>query len=154
MSGLTSQTAYSQFITYQLAVAIGVIDKNLEYDTAWGEAGRLYVDFCDSQFDDPSMSEYDAIVKYLENEKLTQDLAKAEAERKSKKGNHTVKVEVTRNYYKAVEVEVVVPRSMTKEEREDYIFNSLNVNNKIEDAISEASLNWNADDKWDYSIQE
>ena len=131
--------AYSQFITYQLAAAIGVIDKELEYDLAWSEAGVLYEEFENGIFDLDTKSEYDCIHDFLEMKMKVIMSTKAKAELEELKGNYEIEVNVTREYYKTASFKISLPRTMSKLEVAYYIDN--NIDAKLEEAIDSASLN-------------
>ena len=133
MSALTSQTAYSVFITYQLAIDIGVINHDLEYDLAWEEAGKLYVKFCDSGFDVPNKSEYDAIEEFLKHKKALQEAKKIEGER-------TITISMSRTYSKYAEVRINLPKSMSTLEVQEYLENNYNLYEDLEDRLAKKSL--------------
>jgi len=40
---------------------------NLAYDLAFGEISKYYLHFCESNYNDENLSEYDAIINYLKN---------------------------------------------------------------------------------------
>ena len=58
--------AYSIYLMVSLAQAYNVMEKELEYDTAWADAQVLLEEFEASEFNVDSKSEYDCIVEFLE----------------------------------------------------------------------------------------
>lgn len=69
---------YGIFLMAMLGQAMGLYDKDLEYDDHWHGATYLYTkEFLGSKYDIESKSEYDCIVEYLKPK-----VAEAIAERK------------------------------------------------------------------------
>jgi len=62
---------YSIYLMISLAKNNGIIDENLEYDTAWAKGGLLLMDFEASKFNVDTKSEYDCIVEFLEDRNPT-----------------------------------------------------------------------------------
>ncbi len=58
---------YSIYLMVSLAKNNGIMDENLEYDTAWAKGGLLLMDFEASKFNVDTKSEYDCIVEFLED---------------------------------------------------------------------------------------
>lgn len=56
---------YSIYLMVSLAKINGIMDKELEYDTAWAKGGLLLMDFEASKFNVDTKSEYDCIVEFL-----------------------------------------------------------------------------------------
>ena len=61
---------YNEFLFYTLLQEV----KNpkhplteLSYDLAFGEISKYYLDFCNSNYNDENLSEYDAIISYIKN---------------------------------------------------------------------------------------
>lgn len=58
-------TGYQIFIMVELARIAGLIEKELEYDTTWETAEKLYSEFQNSEYDDSNEPEYECIEKFL-----------------------------------------------------------------------------------------
>jgi len=58
---------YSIYLMVSLAKSNGIMNENLEYDTAWAKGGILLMDFEASKFNVDTKSEYDCIVEFLED---------------------------------------------------------------------------------------
>jgi len=56
---------YSIYLMVSLAQATNVMEKELEYDTAWADAQVLLEEFEASEFNVDTKSEYDCIVEFL-----------------------------------------------------------------------------------------
>ncbi len=56
---------YEIYLMIELAKCHGLIEKDLEYDLAWDEGNKLYVEFTKSEFNIDTESEYDCIEKFL-----------------------------------------------------------------------------------------
>lgn len=70
---------YSIFLMVELARALNVIDRKLEYDLTWEKAQDLYTDFEGSDYNDSDKGEYECIEDFLENEVPSlNDIANAE----------------------------------------------------------------------------
>ena len=53
----------------ELARCLGLIDKELEYDTTWDEGMELYAEFENSKFDDSNQPEYECIEAFLRDKR-------------------------------------------------------------------------------------
>lgn len=62
-------TGYQIFIMVELARIAGLIEKELEYDTTWETAEKLYSEFQNSEYDDSNEPEYECIEKFLSDYK-------------------------------------------------------------------------------------
>jgi hypothetical protein len=141
MNNSPSPIAYSQFITYQIAIGCGVIKQGLSYDMAWAKAGLLYVLFCDSEFNVPSKSEKDGIVDFIQEEK--RKLVEAEAVKKLE-GSRTITVTINRSYSKSFEVKLELPKKSTLDEIRNTLEVSKSLEEELEDGLGNSSLNGGA----------
>lgn len=132
--------SYSKYLILSLAQANNVIDKELEYDLAWEEAGELLEEFEASEYDDPNCGEYEAMSNFLKNKAKEIARIKAEAERKKLTGYRNVKVTAIRSYTKQTEFTIEVPKNLSLDELEDYLANDKKTLLKIEDGLADASL--------------
>ena len=64
---------YSQFLMIQLAMVANIIPKEESYDLMWSKGGELLGQFESSHFNIDTESEYDCIVKFLENKKISKE---------------------------------------------------------------------------------
>jgi len=62
---------YTIFVTIQLAICNGIIDKEAPYDQQWDEGTKLYETFEGSQYNVDDRSEYDCIEEFLQNDEPT-----------------------------------------------------------------------------------
>ena len=63
---------YNEFLFYTLLQEVKNINHpltELSYDLAFGEISKYYLDFCNSNYNDENLSEYDAILNYVKNYK-------------------------------------------------------------------------------------
>ena len=63
---------YNEFLFYTLLQEVKNTNHpltELSYDLAFGEISKYYLDFCNSNYNDENLSEYDAILNYIKNYK-------------------------------------------------------------------------------------
>jgi len=60
---------YREFLFYNLTQVTDTKHplRELEYDLAFGEVSEYYEEFCNSNYNDEALSEYDAITNFLNN---------------------------------------------------------------------------------------
>jgi hypothetical protein len=69
----------------------------------------------------------------------------------SDKKTRTVTVTITRYYYKASDIQVEVPLDMSDEELTSYLTEDEDVDEKLEEALAQASLNSEGETDYHYS---
>ena len=60
-------SGYQIFLMVELARIAGIIEKDLEYDTTWETACRLYSEFLGGKYDIDTEPEYEFIEEFLKN---------------------------------------------------------------------------------------
>ena len=60
-------SGYQIFLMVELARIAGIIEKDLEYDTTWETACRLYSEFLGGKYDIDTEPEYECIEEFLKN---------------------------------------------------------------------------------------
>ncbi len=61
---------YNEFLFYTLIQSVNNPNHpltELSYDLAFREISKYYLEFCKSKYNDKNLSEYDAIINYINN---------------------------------------------------------------------------------------